>query len=127
MSETEKAGVLGRSVREPIEHVETFDNPGVDRVVMTAYEFTSLCPITGQPDFGTVTIEYSPDKKCIESKSLKLYLWGFRERGVFSEALAREILKEVKRAVDPLSARVIVEQDPRGGIGIRAVAELGIV
>ena len=124
MSEGSDLTVLGNRVTEPIKHVETFANPGVDRVVMHAFEFTARCPITQQPDFGTVTIEYVPRRKCIESKSLKLYLLGFRERGVFSEALAVEILGEVEDTVDPKEATVTIKQDPRGGISIEAVASL---
>ena len=78
--------------------------------------------MTGQPDFETITIEYEPDAHCIESKSLKLYLWSFRDEGVFCEALSAEIAADVMAAARPFSCTVTVEQRPRGGITIRAVA-----
>ena len=115
--------VLGQTVRHPIDHLECFDAPDhVTRVRFSTDELMSLCPVTGQPDLSSVLIEYEPDRRCIESKSLKLYLWSFRDRKVFCEALAAEIAEEVVRAADPHEVTVSVTQQPRGGIVIEATA-----
>ena len=90
----------------------------------TSPEFTSLCPVTGQPDFAHLVIDYAPGDWLIESKSLKLYLWSFRDRPVFAEALAAEIAGEVQRSARPHSVTVVVTQHPRGGIVIETTAEL---
>ncbi|MDK2821615.1 MAG: 7-cyano-7-deazaguanine reductase [Clostridia bacterium] len=117
---------LGKDVREPSRKLEVFEKPsGVEKVVMESDEFTSLCPVTGQPDFQTVLIEYTPDKYCIESKSLKLYLWSFREEGIFCEALASQISKDIYNACRPHWCTVTVIQKPRGGIKITAKASAG--
>ncbi|MCL6611191.1 MAG: preQ(1) synthase [Peptococcaceae bacterium] len=92
---------------------------------MESDEVTSLCPVTGQPDWETVTIEYEPDKHCIESKSLKLYLWSFREEGHFCEALDSRIAQDVQEACRPKWCRVTVRQKPRGGVKIEATAVAG--
>ena len=97
----------------------------VQRVVLRALEFTSLCPRTGQPDFGRVTIDYGPDERCLESKALKFYLWSFRDEGEFCETLAARIADDVVYAVAPRWVRVAVEQNVRGGIEIIATAERG--
>jgi len=101
---------------------EAFDAPGVQQVTMESQEFTSICPKTGQPDFGTVTIEYTPAKRCLESKSLKYYLWSFRDEGAFCESLAARIADDVVYAIHPWSVKVLVTQRPRGGIGLVATA-----
>jgi 7-cyano-7-deazaguanine reductase len=117
--------VLGHSVRHPIEHVEVFAAPAnVSTVRFSTDEVASLCPVTNQPDLSRVVIEYAPDQWCIESKSLKLYLWGFRDRAVFAEALTAEIAAEVMQTAQPKSVTVTVTQRPRGGIEIQAVAQL---
>jgi 7-cyano-7-deazaguanine reductase len=117
--------ILGRDVRGPIEHLETFPAPaGCTRVRFTTDEVTSICPVTGQPDFSTVEIDYQPNERCIESKSLKLYLWGFREQAAFCEQLAVDIATEVRLAAEPLHVRVTVTQHVRGGIVTQATAEL---
>lgn len=117
---------LGKDVREPSRKIEVFDKPtGVQTVSLESDEFTSLCPVTGQPDFQTVIIEYMPNDFCIESKSLKLYLWSFREEGVFCEALASRIAHDVFTACQPHWCNVTVIQKPRGGIRITAQAEVG--
>lgn len=117
---------LGRVVREPRRKLEVFPKPpGVDKVVMESDEVTSLCPVTGQPDWETVTIEYAPDQHCLESKSLKLYLWSFRQEGVFCEALASQIAGDVYAACHPRWCKVTVTQKPRGGIKIMASAVAG--
>jgi 7-cyano-7-deazaguanine reductase len=117
--------ILGQPVRAPVEHLETFPAPaGCTRVQFTTDEVTSLCPITGQPDFSTVVIDYEPNQRCVESKSLKLYLWGFRDKAAFCEQLAVDIAAEVQRAADPVHVTVTVTQHVRGGIVTTATAEL---
>jgi len=117
--------VLGHTVREPIEHVEVFPAPAhVTQVRFTTDEVSSLCPVTNQPDLSHVVIEYAPTAWCIESKSLKLYLWGFRDRAVFAEALAAEIAAEVMKTAAPQWVTVTLTQRPRGGIEVQAVARL---
>lgn len=83
-----------------------------------------MCPVTEQPDISSVVIEYTPDRWCIESKSLKLYLWGFRDRAVFAEALTAEIVGEVMTTAQPHEVTVTLTQRPRGGIEVQAVATL---
>jgi 7-cyano-7-deazaguanine reductase len=122
---TEGLTVLGSTVRHPVEQLETFPTPpSVKRVRFTTDEVTSMCPVTGQPDFSSVEIDYEPAARCIESKSLKLYLWGFRDQKIFAEGLAAAIAAEVQRATQPRSVRVIVTQHVRGGIVTEATAEL---
>ena len=105
--------------------LETFDAPpNCTRVRFTSDELTSLCPLTGQPDFNTIEIDYEPAKRCIESKSLKLYLWSFRDKAAFVEQLASEIAEEVRQAVSPTRVRVTITQHVRGGIVTEATAEL---
>jgi 7-cyano-7-deazaguanine reductase len=117
--------ILGHPVRGPVDHLETFAAPAsCTRVRFTSDELTSVCPITGQPDFSTVEIDYEPNLRCIESKSLKLYLWSFRDRPAFGEQLAADIAAEVHRAADPLHVRVTVTQHTRGGIITEATAQL---
>jgi 7-cyano-7-deazaguanine reductase len=116
--------VLGREVRHPIAHVECFPAPAhVTTVRFRTEELMSLCPVTNQPDLSQVTIEYEPAEWCVESKSLKLYLWSFRDRVVFAEAMAAEIADEFARTAQPNHVRVTLVQRPRGGITIEAVAE----
>lgn len=118
--------VLGKTVRTPNRMLEVFPKPdGVETVVMESDEVTSLCPVTGQPDWETVTIEYAPDRSCIESKSLKLYLWSFREEGAFCEALAARIGKDIFNACNPFWVEVTVTQKPRGGVKLMAKARFG--
>ena len=102
---------------------EAFPAPDVQTVTLEAAEFTSICPRTGQPDFGTVTIQYAPDKRCLESKALKFYLWSYRDEGAFCESLAARIADDVVYAIEPRSVRVQVNQNVRGGITVLAVAE----
>ncbi len=117
--------VLGSTVRHPIEHVEVFPAPAdVTCVTFTTDELSSMCPVTEQPDLSTVVIEYVPGQWCVESKSLKLYLWGFRDRAVFAEALAAEIAREIMATAKPQRVTVTLTQRPRGGIEVRAVSEL---
>ena len=102
--------------------LETFDNPGVTHVAMKSDELTAICPLTGQPDLYVATIEYWPGPLCIESKSLKLYLNGFRDEGAFCETLAVKIRDDVAAAVrlPAEKVRVTLEQKSRGGITIIA-------
>ncbi|HLZ46645.1 MAG TPA: preQ(1) synthase [Gemmatimonadales bacterium] len=101
---------------------EAFPAPNVQLVTMTGTEFTSICPKTGQPDFGTVIIEYVPRELCIESKALKYYLWSYRNEGAFCEALAAQIADDVVYAIKPKSLTVRVTQNVRGGIALVAEA-----
>ena len=117
--------VLGHTVRHAIDHVEVFPAPAnVTAVKFSSDEVASMCPVTEQPDLSHVVIEYGPDAWCIESKSLKLYLWSFRDRPVFAEALAAEIAGEVMATAKPRWVTVTLTQRPRGGIEIQAVAHL---
>ena len=116
---------LGQKGSRPVRSLEVFPTPAnVKKVVLESDEVTSLCPVTGQPDWETVRIEFEPGPFCIESKSLKLYLWSFREEGAFCEALAARIAEDVWEACKPVRVTVTVEQKPRGGVTIRAEASL---
>lgn len=106
--------------------LETFDNPYPGRDYWIRFdcpEFTALCPITGQPDFADIMIRYVPNKKCLESKSLKLYLFSFRNEGAFAESIVNRVLDDLVKACKPRKAVVIGEFAPRGGIGITVEAE----
>lgn len=117
--------VLGSTVREPIDHVEVFPAPAdVSVVRFTTDELASICPVTSQPDLSHLVIEYEPDSWCVESKSLKLFLWGFRDKAVFAEALAAEIAREIMSSAEPRTVTVTLTQRPRGGIEVQAVARL---
>jgi 7-cyano-7-deazaguanine reductase len=99
--------------------LETFPNPGAGRdyiVEIVCPEFTSVCPKTGQPDFGTITYRYTPAEKCVELKSLKLYLQRFRHQGIFYEAVVNRLLDDFVLACKPLRCQVIGSFTPRGGI-----------
>lgn len=123
---TAHLSVLGATVRHAIAHVEVFPAPAdVTMVGFRSEELMSICPVTQQPDLSSIDIEYSPSAWCVESKSLKLYLWGFRDRAVFAEALAAEIAHEIMDRAAPHWVRCTLVQRPRGGIEVRAVAELG--
>ena len=105
--------------------LETFDNIYASRdyeVVFDCPEFTSLCPVTGQPDFGSIEIRYVPGDSCIESKSLKLYLYSFRNHNMFHEEAVNRILDDLVSACGPKSAEVRGEFRPRGGISIKVSA-----
>ena len=125
MTDVSGLNVLGATVRHAIDHVEVFPAPdGITSVTFTNDELNSMCPVTEQPDLSRVVIEYVPDASCIESKSLKLYLWSFRNRAIFAEALAVEIAAEVMATADPHEVTVTVTQAPRGGIEVRTVSHL---
>jgi 7-cyano-7-deazaguanine reductase len=108
--------------------VETFPNPAPERdyvVTHTCPEFTSVCPKTGQPDFATIELEYVPDLSCIELKSLKLYYYGFRNEGIYFEAVINRILDELSTACNPRWMSVTGRFNVRGGISSVVVAETG--
>ena len=103
----------------PARTLDAVPNPDPDRdyeVAMAIPEFTCLCPITGQPDFATIRIRYVPDQHLVELKSLKLYMWSFRDEGAFHEAVTNRILDDLVRAVRPRWAEVIGDFNVRGGI-----------
>ena len=110
------------------EVLETFENKHPDNdyfVKFNCPEFTSLCPITGQPDFATITISYIPDQRLVESKSLKLYLFSFREHGDFHEDVVNVIMKDLIAAMDPKYIEVYGKFLPRGGISIDPYCNYG--
>jgi 7-cyano-7-deazaguanine reductase len=117
--------LLGNTT-QPVKKLETFPNhhPGRNyTVTLQTEEFTCVCPMTGQPDFAKIKIQYIPDKKIVESKSLKLYLWSFRNEGVFHEHITNVILDDLVAALRPRWCKVSAEFAVRGGIGITVDAE----
>src|SRR5688500_5940686 len=111
----------------PSKDLETFPNPAPTRnyhIHMAIPEFTCLCPKTGQPDFATLILDYIPDKKCIELKSLKLYIWSFRNEGAFHEAVTNRILDDLAQAVSPRYMRLAAKFYVRGGIFTTVVADV---
>jgi 7-cyano-7-deazaguanine reductase len=113
---------LGHAGSDHFAGLESFPNPGVSHVELTSDELAAVCPVTGQPDLYVATIEYSPGPLCLESKSLKLYLNGFRNEGAFCEALAVRIRDDVAEALElpAEKVRVTLRQKARGGISIAA-------
>jgi 7-cyano-7-deazaguanine reductase len=110
----------------PSPELETFPNPGRDRdytIRLCIPEFTCLCPKTGQPDFATIDIEYVPAVLCVELKSLKLYIWSYRDRGAFHEDVTNRILDDLVAATAPRFMRVAARFNIRGGIATTVVAE----
>ena len=110
----------------PTTELETFQNPQAGRdytIRMQIPEFTCLCPRTGQPDFATLELEYVPDRLCVELKSLKLYVWSFRDRGAFHEAVTNEIADHLDEAVHARFLRLTARFNVRGGIYTTVVAE----
>jgi 7-cyano-7-deazaguanine reductase len=110
----------------PSKNLETFPNPQPERqytIRMRIPEFTCLCPKTGQPDFATLHLEYVPDKTCVELKSLKLYIWSFRNEGAFHEAVTNRILDDLVAATQPRFMRLTSEFGVRGGIWTNVSAE----
>ncbi len=105
---------------------ELFDNPRPQRdycITVKCPEFTSVCPRTGQPDFGEITIEYCPDKLCVELKSLKFYMQSYRNKGIFYEALTNDILDDLCGVLKPRWMKVTSQFTPRGGITTEVAAE----
>jgi 7-cyano-7-deazaguanine reductase len=117
---------LGRASVGPNRNLETFPNgrPGrYYRITLRTEEFTCVCPVTGQPDFASIAIDYVPDAKVVESKSLKLYFWSYRDQGIFHEDAVNAILDDLNSALEPHWIRVTGAFRPRGGIGIEVEAE----
>ncbi len=111
---------------QPSKTLETFDNPKSERdfhIHMEIPEFTCLCPKTGQPDFAVLHLDYIPDRKCVELKSLKLYMWSFRDEGCFHEAVTNRILDDLVAATDPKFMRLTAKFYVRGGVFTNVVAE----
>lgn len=119
---------IGNTKNAPSKVLETFPNHHAGRnyvVELATDEFTCLCPATGQPDFATITIRYIPGSRIVESKSLKLYLWSFRNEGCFHEHLTNLMLDDLAKALDPVWLEVTGEFGVRGGISITVRAEHG--
>jgi len=117
---------LGKRSNRPTDRIDLIDWSGERIVVrLDCSEFTSLCPVTGQPDFGRLVIEYVPNRFLAETKSMKLYLWKYRSEPGFNESLVDTIAGDLHRQLKPLWLRVTGEFNPRGGIRVTAVAERG--
>lgn len=119
-SDLDSLTILGREAK-PSKKLEVFPNRSPGRyylVTLETNEFTCVCPMTGQPDFATIRIQYVPDEKIIESKSLKLYLWSYRDEGAFHEHVVNQILDDLLKALDPHWCLVTGIFNIRGGIGI---------
>jgi 7-cyano-7-deazaguanine reductase len=111
---------------QPSTTIETFANPSPQHdytIRMRIPEFTCLCPRTGQPDFATLELDYVPDRLCVELKALKLYIWSFRDRGAFHEAVTNEIIDTLARAIAPRFMRLTAHFNVRGGITTQVIAE----
>lgn len=111
---------------QPTKDLETFENPQPGRdftIRIDMPEFTCLCPKTGQPDFATLHLEYVPDQRCVELKSLKLYIWSYRDEGAFHEAVTNRILDDLVRATSPRFMRLTARFNVRGGVYTAVVAE----
>ena len=114
------------SNHKPTKNIETFDNPRVDRdytIDIDIPEFTCLCPLSGQPDFAHLYLSYTPNKLCIELKSLKNYMWTFRDQAAFHEAVSNEILDHLHSAIEPRFMRLIADFNVRGGIQTSVTVE----
>jgi 7-cyano-7-deazaguanine reductase len=112
--------------KRPSKRLETFPNPTPQRdyrIHMEIPEFTCLCPMTGQPDFATLVLDYIPDRKCVELKSLKLYVWSFRDEGAFHEAVTNRILDDLAAATQPRYMKLEARFNVRGGIYTSVIAE----
>ena len=110
----------------PSKRLHTFPNPAPERdyrIHMEIPEFTCVCPMTGQPDFATLVLDYIADRACVELKSLKLYVWSYRNEGAFHEAVANRILQDLVRATRPRFMRLEARFNPRGGIHTSVIAE----
>lgn len=111
---------------QPSKTLETFDNPQTNRdytIRIDTPEFTCLCPMTGQPDFATIMIEYIADKRCLELKALKMYFWSYRDEGAFHEAVTNKILSDLVDATQPRFMRVSADFNVRGGVYTQVIAE----
>ena len=110
----------------PSKRLETFANPAPERdyrIHMEMPEFTCVCPMTGQPDFATLVLDYIPDRRCVELKSLKLYVWSYRDEGAFHEAVTNQILGDLIKACEPRFMRLTAEFNVRGGIYTTVTAQ----
>ncbi len=124
-SDLDNLTILGKKAK-PSKTLETFPNRSPGRyylVTLETDEFTCVCPATGQPDFATIRIQYVPDERIVESKSLKLYFWSYRDEGVFHEHVVNTIIDDLVNALDPHWCQVSGVFDVRGGIGITVEAE----
>ena len=111
---------------KPSTVLDTFENPQPDRdytIRIDTPEFTCLCPLTGQPDFANIQLEYIADQQCLELKSLKLYFWSYRDQGAFHEAVTNQILSDLVKAIAPRFMRVSADFNVRGGVYTQIVAE----
>jgi len=125
-SDLQELTLLGQGATQPQRKLETFPNRHPNRryvVKLETDEFTAVCPMTGQPDFATIRIEYIPNERVVESKSLKLYFWSFRNEGIFHEHVTNVILDDLIEALDPHWCKVTGEFTVRGGIAITVTAE----
>jgi 7-cyano-7-deazaguanine reductase len=116
----------GTPIKEPTKELEVFPNPTAGRdylIHMEIPEFTCLCPKTGQPDFATLILDYIPDKECVELKSLKLYIWSYRNEGAFHEAVTNRIVDDLVAVLKPRYLRLTAKFYVRGGIYTTVVAE----
>ena len=124
-SDLQDLSLLGRKA-QPSKILETFPNHDPNRfyrVTLETSEFTCLCPMTGQPDFATIKVDYVPDERVVESKSFKLYLWSYRNEGVFHEHVINTILDNLVAATNPHACRVTGVFNVRGGVGITVEAQ----
>ena len=111
---------------QPSRELEVFNNPNPERdytVRIEIPEFTCLCPVTGQPDFGTLHLEYIPDTLCVELKSLKIYIWGYRDQGAYHEAVTNQIVEDLVTKLAPRYLRLTAKFNVRGGLYTTVVAE----
>jgi 7-cyano-7-deazaguanine reductase len=121
-----KSILTDQQIENPRSILDTFANPRKDRDYTVEFvfpEFTSLCPVTGQPDFATITVRYVPDKLCVEMKSLKLYYFSYRNKGIFYEAVTNQILDDLVTVLKPRQMTVIGEFAVRGGTAGKVTAE----
>ena len=119
---------LGQTSNQPVDRVDLIEwTGGPITVRLDCSEFSSICPVTGQPDYGSLVIEYAPDKSIAETKSVKLYLWRYRDRKGFNESLVASIADDLFSQLSPRWLRVVGTFNPRGGIRVTATAERGDV
>jgi len=117
---------LGKTSNQPVDQVDLIEWKGeLITVRLEVADFTSLCPVTGQPDFGSLIIEYAPHHHLAETKSVKLYLWRYRNEAGFNEVLVDAIARDLYRQIQPRWLRVTGRFHPRGGIGVTAISEHG--
>ena len=111
---------------KPCKTIDTFDNPNIQRdytIKITMPEFTCLCPKTGQPDFAKLFLEYIPEKRCVELKSLKMYIWSYRDEGAFHEAVTNQILDDLVNATSPKYMKLKAVFNVRGGVYTTVVCD----